>query len=134
MNPTRGERNHNPINLEDEGIAWKGRCGHDGPYCIFDTDTDGLRAGALDLLHAQTLHGRNTVTAIITPFAPASENDTAAYINAVSEALQVDPDQAIDLRAPSMLEQLLRAVVVHENGRCVYSDDQLQQAVKEATA
>ena len=44
----------------------------------------------------------------------------------------VAPDAALDLRASGVLQSLGRAVIVHENGRCIYSDAQLAAAVQQA--
>ena len=39
------------------------------------------------------LRGKDTIAALITTWAPPSENDTAAYIKFVSDRVGINPDQ-----------------------------------------
>ncbi|WP_207766108.1 hypothetical protein [Solimonas fluminis] len=122
----RGLRNKNPGNLRP-GSQWQGLASPptDGQnYLVFVSDHYGLRAAALNLKNQQVKHGLRTVRAIITKYAPASDNNnTAAYIAAVAKRLGVGADAQIDMTSPATLERFLRAVVSHENGRGDYYDD-----------
>ena len=51
---------------------------------------------------------------IIATWAPRSENDTEAYVRAVAKALNVAPDQRIDVDI--VLEELAEAIFRHEVG------------------
>ena len=129
----RGERNNNPTNLEDFGIAWDGMVGRDADgYCVFATADRGLRAGARDLHTKATLHKLDTLHKIIPVFAPKSENDVVAYERDLCAWTGWGPDEPLDLDIPSNLALLLRSVVRQECGRVVYSDDQISAAATEA--
>src|SRR5687768_13526455 len=82
-NYSRAERNCNPLNLRPSKDKWIGmRTEQTDPgFVQFQTTFHGLRAGAKNLLTYQRAHKRNTVSAIISAWAPASDNnDTKAYI------------------------------------------------------
>jgi hypothetical protein len=109
----RGIRNNNPGNIKT-GITWQGAIGDDGTFVIFQDVTWGIRALATDLGN-KINKGENTITAIISVYAPPSENQTGAYIAAVSA------DSGIDANTPLTMDQatlhsLIRAIINHENG------------------
>lgn len=130
----RGIRNNNPFNLRPlpQGRMWSGQSGvDDGNYCTFVDAPAGLRAGFKNLMNQQKLHQLVTVRQIITKYAPSTENNTAAYIAAVSNEIGVDPDDVLDLvNSTNQLRAFGRAVIFHENGVQPYSDQQLGVAVR----
>jgi hypothetical protein len=135
--PTRGERNNNPGNLRElPGDHWEGeRATDDDPeFEEFDAPEDGIRALAKTLLTYQRKHGLATLRQIITRWAPPSENDTEAYIEAVAGALTVSADQPIDLTDRNLLVDLVKAIICRENGRCIYSDATILSGVNRALA
>jgi len=110
----RGIRNNNPGNYKSDGPAWQGVVGNDGTFYIFADDTWGLRAMAKDLT-SKINEGNDTITTIITKYAPPSENDTASYIAAVASDTGLDPDTQLGTDADTM-HSLIRAIVNHEEG------------------
>ena len=128
---TRGERNNNPFNLE-HGPAWLGLCATqtDLPYLQFMTPEQGITAGFKSLHNQPRLHNLKTVYGIITRYAPPSENDTAAYINAICTALGVGEDDVLNLNDNDTLFKFGKAVIIHENGRCIYDDSTLSGCVE----
>ena len=128
---TRGERNFNPFNLE-QGISWLGLCATqtDLPYLQFMTPEQGITAGLKDIHNQPRLHGLRTVDGIITKFAPPSENNTDSYIAHVCGALGVGPDDIIDLDDNDTLFKFGKAVIFHENGRCIYDDSIISGSVE----
>ncbi len=124
----RGIRNNNPGNLNFVGQAGATReTGPDGRFAVFQTAEDGLQALAHQLrLYAQ--RGINSVRAIISKFAPPSENNTQAYINSVSSRLGVASDAALNLNDPRVVQGLMDAIIKVENGRNPYSAEQLASA------
>lgn len=132
----RGIRNNNPGNLRAvAGIAWRGQIGADDKgFCIFDTAHNGLRANAKQLIAYQDKHGIRTVRGAINRWAPPSENDTGAYVNAVCAAVGVGPDDQIDMHRVTTLVPLLMAIVQHENGQQPYSTNEIGAAVADALA
>lgn len=62
---------------------WRGQTGSNKGFCVFSDLTLGYRA-ALVLLSNYLKRGHVSIKAIISRWAPASENDTKAYISYVS--------------------------------------------------
>lgn len=111
---SRGYRNNNPGNIRFiEKNPWNGQTGNDAGYGIYVTPEAGTRALGKQLL-AYAARDLNTVTKIISTWAPSSENNTYAYIMAVADALDVDPDAKINVG--NRLPELARAIAKHENG------------------
>lgn len=137
MTPTRGERNCNCGNLRYVlGIPWDGLAipPHDeGGYCIFTSSFFGIRALGKDL-KSKWDRGLRTVRKIIDVYAPPNENNTASYIQDVSDRLGINPDDLIDLSKLQQIQTFAKAVILHENGRCIYSDALIAQAVTAALA
>src|SRR5437899_7828143 len=89
----RGIRNNNPGNIKI-GDSWRGMTGSDGTFVTFDTLAWGLRALATDIVH-KIGRGLDTITKIISVYAPPSENNTLAYINSVSADTGIGPDEQL---------------------------------------
>lgn len=126
---TRGERNNNPGNLRaNPNIHWQGQGGKDAAgFMVFQEVTGrpgfywGIRALARDLLVDYTRDRQRSVKQLISEFAPHSENDTHAYINAVARILGVMPDDPLDLAGNfDQLTTLVWAIIRIENGRVIY--------------
>lgn len=133
MAATRGERNNNPGNIRLSSAPWQGKVG--GSDTAFETFADakaGIRALAVNLRTYQNRHGLDTIRAIITRYAPASENNTAAYVRAVANAVGTGPDDQIDLSSDGTLTALVAAIITHENGRNVYTWSDIAAAVSAA--
>ena len=67
-----------------------------------------------DDLRAKMREGLNTIAAIITKYAPSSENDTGAYIAAVSRDLHKSAGAAL---TEADIQALARAITIHEDAR-----------------
>jgi len=136
MTTARGIRNNNPGNLRRSDDHWAGLSPdqHDPDFFQFGEPLFGLRALARTLYNYQARHGLKTIRAIIARWAPANENDTAAYIAAVAAATGADADEPLDLGDGEELAALVKAVVRHENGAQPYSDALIAQAVHSALA
>jgi hypothetical protein len=74
----------------------------------------GCRALGTDLSN-KYLKGLNTVTKIISQYAPPSENNTIAYINAVANSIGVSATAPLNW-TKELLAKFMRAVIMHENG------------------
>jgi len=126
----RGERNNNPGNIRLSATRWQGQVdGTDPAFVTFATPQDGIRALAKLLRNYQTIHGLRTVRGIINRYAPPAENNTSAYVASVAAALGVSPDAPLDLNNDATLQQLVAAVIQHENGRNVYAADTIAAGV-----
>lgn len=129
-NLTRGERNNNPGNLVKSSIQWRGKIpGADTRFESFDTPENGIRAIGTNLRTYYNKYGINTVRGIISRYAPSNENDTAAYIAAVSSALGVTPDTALNVNDPGTLNALVNAIIKHENGRVSYAQNMIAESL-----
>lgn len=129
----RGERNNNPGNLNYAGQAGAMLERSGGRFAKFQSAYDGLRAMARQLmLYAR--RGINSVEGIISTWAPSSENNTGAYVNAISSRLGVDPKAALNLQNPQVLSQLMNGIIHHENGRNIYSSELVSRAASGAAS
>lgn len=130
----RGIRNNNPGNITRSAAnPWEGEvAGSDPRYTSFATPEHGIRAMAVNLTTYQDKYGINTVEGIVSRWAPATENNTEAYVRAVAKAAGVKPDEAIDLHKPATMTAILRAMVKHENGQDPYSDATVSRGVRAA--
>lgn len=116
----RGIRNNNPGNIR-HGDRWRGMAAEqpDSAFITFTAPEYGIRAMGKLLANYESLHGLNTVAGIIGRWAPPVENNTAAYVNSVAQALGVSPDAPINVKA--RLPTLVPAIIKHENGMQPYT-------------
>lgn len=124
----RGERNNNPGNLNFAGQAGASLESPGGRFARFETSFDGLRALSRQLM-LYAGRGINSVEKIISTWAPASDNNnTSAYIQAVSQRLGVDPRVALNMKDPQTMSALMSSIIHHENGRNIYSRELIGKA------
>lgn len=132
---TRGERNNNPMNIRQSDEVFQGEVNSDDlDFKAFSDPVMGIRAGAKILLNYYRLHGLNTIASIISRWAPDSENNTTAYQSDVAARLGVGSDQPITLSDSFTLTAFATAIIWHENGECIYTLDQISQAINLALA
>lgn len=116
METPRGIRNNNPGNLDfiaPPDRPWNGQIGSDGRFGVYDKPDNGVRAMSKQL-QKDYAAGKTTITDLITEWAPPAENDTAAYIAAVTKETGIDPDAQFDLH--SNLPSVVTALIQHEEG------------------
>lgn len=110
----RGIRNNNPGNIVYGKFAQSmGATGSDGRFAVFQSMEDGIKA-AIKLLEGYVAKGADTVRKIISKWAPANENNTAAYIDAVAKKLGISADARL---SGDQLGGVANAIFQHENGR-----------------
>lgn len=115
----RGIRNNNPGNIEFGDFAKsQGATGEDGRFAKFDTAEQGIRAMG-KLLENYQKKGFDTVASMINRWAPATENDTSAYISRVAKAMGVEPDEPF-LFQGELATKMINAMIEHENGQNPY--------------
>lgn len=125
-NEVRGVRTNNPLNLSFANQP--NAIGTDGRFAVFQTPEEGVAASVRQLqLYGQ--RGLNTIDQIVSRWAPPSENNTPAYIQAVAQRVGVSPNQEIDLSDPNIMRRLVNAMSVQEVGR-VIPEDVLQRGVE----
>jgi len=127
----RGIRNRNPGNIRRGRDRWKGLSATqtDPAFCIFEAPIWGIRAMAVILRNYQRRHGLRTLAQIIGRWAPATENDTASYRNAVARRVRVSLRAGLDLKDSSTLRDLIVAIIHHENGIQPYDLDTIDAAI-----
>ena len=110
----RGLRNNNLGNLRTGSFTKShGQIGvDDAGFAIFPDMTAGNKAQA-DLLRSYSRRGFNTINKMINRYAPSSENDTNAYIRAVSKRTGIG---ANDVVRSDQFDVLQQAISLHENG------------------
>lgn len=127
----RGLRNNNPGNIERTGDQWRGMSADqsaDPRFVVFDAPVWGLRALAR-ILRKYNASGLTTVQAMISKWAPSTENNTSAYAAAVARELGVSPTQQLMLTDDTMA-RLMAAIVRHENGQQPYDSGLFAQAIQ----
>ena len=124
---TRGIRNNNPGNLRRTNDPWQGLAEKqtDKDFFVFKNVTYGIRALARILINYQDKSHLRTIRDIIRRFAPASENNTSAYVESVSKRTGFDINQRLDMHNYDHLFPLIDAIILHENGQQPYADSQL---------
>lgn len=117
---SRGLRNNNPGNLQKTAIAWMGKIplakNTDSRFEQFTFIEYGIRAMAIDLIGDIAKDGKNTLNKLVQEYAPSFENDTNAYITAVSKATGLKPNDKIPLSL-TFLHKLIKAKLDVENGK-----------------
>ncbi len=136
--PTRGERDNDPGNLRRDATPWLGLVPLadcvEQVFCTFDTPVHGIRALCKVLLSYQRLDGCRTLAQVIDRYAPKTENDTDAYLADVVARAGVGAGEVLDLARPAELTNIVRAIIFHENGRCIYDAAVVSKAVSLALA
>jgi hypothetical protein len=135
---TRGERDNDPGNLRRDATPWLGLvpladCA-EKVFCTFDTPVNGIRALCRVLLTYQRIDGCRTLAQVVGRYAPSTENDTQAYLADVAARAGIDAGEALDLERAAELAEIARAIIIHENGRCIYDADTINKAVSLALA
>lgn len=132
---TREERLCNPMGIMIvHGVTWAGQAQNqlDDRLVTFTGPGWGMRAGVETLHTYQTKDGVKTMREAIHRWAPPNENDTQAYIDDVCDRCSVGEDDEVNFNL--IMPTLVKAIVIHENGRCIYSDDVISQAIAMAGA
>lgn len=125
MNTPRGIRNNNPLNIV-KGNNWKGEIypQTDTRFEQFESLEMGIRAGFVILKNYQSKKRiprarANTIREIVTRWAPASENNTKAYIQAVSKRTGLLPDEVILFQERAKMIALVEAMIFVECGQAI---------------
>jgi len=127
----RGIRNNNPLNIRyNKANDWQGQTGTDGEYAIFSEPEYGIRAAAKLLDRYVNVYGLRTVEDIINRWAPTIENNTSAYVSAVSNKINVSESDT--LLWPTYAPLLIKAMIHHENGEQPYTLEQISEGVSRA--
>lgn len=121
---TRGYKNNNPGNIRNDNTLWQGEVtpSTDAAFKQFVDMPHGYRAIFVNL-RSYFNAGWNTITKIISHYAPSNENDTKSYISTVSQVSGIDPDQEIDFSDTDSLIAVVKGISLQENGIEADEDD-----------
>lgn len=113
----RGIRNNNPLNIRI-GNTWLGERPNptDPAFEEFVTMEYGLRAAFLILRRYIRRYKKNTISSIVSTWAPASENNTLKYIDRVAQMTKLSPDEPIDYYDRDTMCKLVAAMAHVECG------------------
>lgn len=141
----RGIRNNNPGNIDfNPRNNWQGQLGVEpgGRFAVFDSPENGIRALGKLLLNYRGKDGMpgvgrpgiDTPLEFISRWAPASENNTLAYAQAIAKRLGVGVRDSIDISRLHVLREAVVGIIVHENGGNPYSAAVIDEGVRRALA
>lgn len=118
----RGIRNNNPLNIRI-GNTWLGERADptDQEFEEFVTIEYGLRAAFIILRRYIRRYKKNTVTSIVSTWAPSSENNTVRYIDTVCDRTGLRPDETIQYEDKVTMCQLVEAMALVECGQPIPS-------------
>lgn len=119
---TIGWKQNNLGNLRGEGINWRGKTGFENGFSVFATKAHGVRAIFADL-NAKIKKGVNTISKIMEMYAPRSENNTEKYIQFVAQKTGIARGAVLNF---SMLDKIVRAIILYEIGYNIGLDELLQ--------
>lgn len=113
----RGIRNNNPLNIR-KGDNWLGLSKQqtDPSFCQFDSMTFGLRAGLIIIRKYMMKYNLHSIHAIVSRWAPPSENDTNAYVKSVSSMMKMHALQTFDFSDRGRIVALISAMCKVETG------------------
>jgi len=123
----RGLRNCNPGNIRRSGTVYKGEVlnSTDSAFKQFRDMAHGYRAVFVLLHYYKARYGLNTIRGMINRYAPSVENNTSAYIKAVSDAVGITPDTPVDVLDANTMVPIVCAISKVENGVQANIDDVL---------
>ncbi len=123
----RGMRNNNPGNIRRSPDPWQGLADKqsDIEFFTFKNPVYGIRAIARMLINYQDRKKLRSIRQILERWAPPKENNTEAYIEAVSNYTRFHPEQPLDMHSYAHLRPMVEAIIFFENGQQPYSDAQI---------
>lgn len=139
-NEPRGIRNNNPGNLNYVGQSGATLEDHATPrFARFNSAFEGFAALGKQIKayyngtsKAAGYQKLQSVEDIISRFAPASENNTQAYINKLSKMLGVGRGDSLNIQDPQVLATLMNGITQIENGKNPYAPEMVLKAAQSA--
>jgi hypothetical protein len=125
----RGERNNNPGNIRHvPGVTWVGQSFSqtDPAFVQFTDPVYGIRA-IVRIMRSYERQGITTLGEAIDRWAPPNENNSQAYVDDVCQQCGIAAETPVSLE--SILPQLVKAIIRHEEGEQPYTDQQIQQGI-----
>lgn len=135
----RGVRNNNPGNIDKvRGTVWQGQAVNqpDPRFVTFTAPEWGIRAIARVLITYQDKRKAkdgsriDTVREIVHRWAPATENDTDAYVKSVARVTGIGADQTIDVTKYAVMRPLVEAIIAHECAGYRYPESVINEGLR----
>lgn len=121
-NKSRGLRNNNPLNIRHSGDKFQGETvSLDPAFKTFSSQVYGYRAGFVTLA-TYVNNGHNTLSKIVSRWAPPSENKTYNYIKSVSDRTGLSENHKFTLANGQDFIKLVEAKSFMENGVIAHPD------------
>ncbi|WEL56727.1 structural protein P5 [Pseudomonas kermanshahensis] len=144
----RGVRNCNPGNIDyNPRNTWNGQLGLEqgvaNPrFARFDSPENGIRALGKLLINYRGKDGMpgvggpgiDTVRETVSRWAPGNENNTEAYIAAVTAKLGVKANDVINIKDVRTLRVVVGAIIAHECANYRYPDVVFNEGIRRALA
>ena len=113
----RGIRNNNPLNIRI-GNTWLGERMNptDPAFEEFVAIEYGYRAAFCILRRYIRRFKKNKITAVVSTWAPANENNTQRYIDFVADNMKISPTEVIDYGDKERMTRLVAAMQLMECG------------------
>lgn len=113
----RGIRNNNPLNIRI-GNTWLGERMNptDPAFEEFVAIEYGYRAAFCILRRYIRRYNKNTITAIVSTWAPSTENNTQRYIDFVAAQMKISPNETIAYSDRERMTRLVAAMQLMECG------------------
>lgn len=114
----RGLRNNNPGNIRINSDLFQGeiRPSKDKSFKQFETMAYGYRSVFRILSNYRKNYGLDTIRKMIGRWAPENENDTDAYVKAVSDYAGISVDDPINVNDREQMIRIVAAMSRIENG------------------
>lgn len=115
----RGIRNNNPLNIRKNDIQWQGLSPeqNDSDFCQFINLNYGIRAAFVLLRTYHKKYHCDTITKVVSRWAPECENNTKAYIEAVAAHSCVPADARFKFTDKNVVCRILWSMAWVENGK-----------------
>lgn len=110
-----GIRQNNPGNIRKTNTKWQGEVPSATGFEAFQNVVYGLRALMINVHTLYTRDGKNTISKLISAWAPPNENDTKSYVKFVSEFMNVPENKKLVLNRGTYIA-LAKAIARFENG------------------
>jgi hypothetical protein len=122
----RGVRNNNPLNIRKTSQTFVGEVeSSDNSFERFSSIEYGFRA-AFRVLHTYYIRYKcNTISKLITRWAPSNENNTVNYINIVSKLSKLDKNKVFTWNEDALVP-IVRSMAKVETG-VMYPEDVIRK-------
>jgi hypothetical protein len=119
-------------NLERHNPGGMRAPGQSTGFRSFPSDEAGVQAIARQLMIYQNRDHLDTISGIVSKYAPSMENDVKAYVGDISKLTGYGPSQHLNLSDPEVLSKLVSAITKHEHIK-YFPPNQTRVIIEKAT-